>query len=268
MSLINIFAKLKPFCLRGTGMFNPLPTSKIDEHLSVIKQYDVNIWLYTKNKTTIAIDTGYKNYAKLETELAKLEIDNNKIHSVFLTHADIDHAGGLISQQRFAPNAKVYLHKYEEDMLIGKERRFDFKIISLKNPIKYIDEYSLFNDKDIFDMNGIEIKCFHTKGHTKGHTAFLVDRKYLFTGDSIAINENGGYCFFNFYNMDTKQSIQSLIKLQNEVIELIEAKPKYVCSSHNGMCEFDKAFLNIDTIAKASKIKPFDKTAPLDIFKQ
>lgn len=265
MSLITLFQdKIKPLKLRGTGMLNPVPTSKIDNNLYAIKDGDVNLWIYKKNNTTLAIDTGYKNNIKLKNILKKFNIKNEKIDYVFLTHADIDHAGGLISDDRFASNAQIYLHTLEENMLLGKEKRFKFSFIKINNPVNYKGKYNLFKDKEEFNLNDIKIKCYHTPGHTKGHSSFLIDDKYLFTGDSLAINEEGGYCFFDFYNMNTKQNIKSIKKLKNYFKNNNDI---IVCTSHSGMHNIKESFLHIDKIAKGTKKKPFDKKAPYDVFK-
>lgn len=266
MNIINIFADVvKPIKLKSTGTFNPKETSKITENLSCIKQKDVNLWLYTKAEDTIAIDSGYLNDEYLFKDLESLQVQNENIKAVFLTHADVDHAGGLVSTKRFANKAKVYLNKLELGMLQGKDYRFKFGKIQIKNPISYTGEYETFNDGKIFKIGNIKIECIQCEGHTKGHSAYLVDDTYLFTGDSIAINEDGGYCFFDFYNMNTKTSINSIKSMKEK---LINRKPQMVCTSHNGISEFDEAFKNIETVAKASKRKPFDIKAPKDVFEK
>ena len=265
MTIITFFQdKIKPLKLRGAGMLNPVSTSKIDKNLYVIREDDVNLWIYKKNNTVIAIDSGYKDNKELFTSLKKLKIDNNSIKYLFLTHADLDHAGGLISKNVFAPSAKILLHKKEENMLLGKEKRFSVGPFKLKNPISFTGEYSLFTDKQTFNIDDIEIKCYHVPGHTRGHSVFLLDNKYLFTGDSLAVNEKGGYCFFDFYNMDTKQNIKSLKKLK-EVFK--DNKNILVCTSHNGIHNITDSFNFIDEVAKGKKGNPFDNTAPYDVFK-
>ena len=264
MSVITFFQeKIKPYKLRGTGMLNPVDTSKIDENLYAIRQGDVNFWVYKKNDMCIAIDAGYIDDSTLFESLNKLNLDNESIKYLFVTHADIDHVGGLVSKNKFAPNAKVLLYKDEEDMIIGKEKRFCVLGIKLRNPIDYKGEYTLFEDNEIMNISGIEVKCIHVPGHTKGHCSFLLDNKYLFTGDSIAVNESKGYCFFDFYNMDTKQNIASLKRLKNLLKDNHDIT---VCTSHNGIHSFDKSFSDIEIVATGSKKKPFDKNAPHDVF--
>ncbi|MFI3115875.1 MAG: MBL fold metallo-hydrolase [Clostridia bacterium] len=265
MNFITIFAdNVKPVKLCGTGTFNPHKTAIVDEHLSCIHQKDVNIWFYRKNDTIIAIDSGYHTENSFFEDLKTLKIINDDIKAVFLTHGDVDHMGGLLSKNRFAKNAKVYLNEKEESMILGTAKRFGKGFIKIKNPVKFTGEYEVFKDNAEIFIENVKIQTFLCCGHTKGHTCYLFDDKYLFTGDSIAVNENGGHCFFNFYNMDTKESILSLNKLKNK---LKDNPPSVICTSHNGIASFEDGFSKIDTVAKASKSKPFDKTGPYDVFK-
>ena len=265
MSVITLFQeKIKPFKLRGTGIIHTVENSKVDENLYALKQDDVNLWIYQKNNTVIAIDAGYKDHKTLYSSLKEFNISNESIKALFLTHADIDHVGGLISKKRYAPNAKILLHKDEEYMILGKEKRFCVAGFKLKNPVFYQGKYTLLKDQEIITIDDIEVQCFHQPGHTRGHSVFLVDHRYLFTGDSIAANETGGYCFFDFYNMDTTQNIESLKRLK----ELLKNNHSIkVCTAHNGIHSVEKAFLHIDQVAKGTKRKAFDQAAPYDPFK-
>lgn len=264
MNFISLFADVvKPIKLRGTGTFHPQETSIINENLSCIRQKDVNIWFYRKNDTIIAIDSGYHTEESFFQDLEKLNIENEAISAVFLTHGDVDHMGGFLSTPRFAPQAMIYLHKYEENMILGKENRFGKGPIRIKNPVHFPGEYSVLEDGDKVVTEGIEVEILLCSGHTKGHSYYLVDGKYLFSGDSIAINEEGGHCFFDFYNMNSKENIDSIGKIE----KLLKKRPPlFICTSHSGIHPYERAFLCKNTISKASKKHPFDKNAPVDVF--
>lgn len=70
--------------------------------------------------------------------------------------------------------------------------------VKLKNCVQIEDGYYAIEDDEVFDIEGINIQAIHTPGHTLGHTCYVVDNKVLFTGDCLAINDNGGYSFFDF----------------------------------------------------------------------
>lgn len=138
MSIIEFFGHvIKPKKLKGTGVLNPEPTGIVNENISCIRQYDVNIWFYKKGDTLIAIDSGYIDFPDIQEEFDKININPEDVKAVFLTHADMDHAGGVADDGvNIFPNAKLYLQDYEEDMLNGVEKRFRFGPIQIKNPIK------------------------------------------------------------------------------------------------------------------------------------
>ena len=97
---------------------------------------------------------------------------NVKPQFILDTHAHADHiSGGKKLADRF--EVPYYLHPYDGihpmDML----------------PAKFSYEPSWI-DK-IYRLGSVELKTLHIPGHTLGNQAFLLDNKYLFSGDSIFI---------------------------------------------------------------------------------
>ena len=63
MKLLYFFDnKIKKYMIRGKRCCNPSETGKYEYGISCIRQNDVNIWFYTKNGVTIAIDAGHLNF--------------------------------------------------------------------------------------------------------------------------------------------------------------------------------------------------------------
>lgn len=267
MKLIPILTyEKKEKMFEGTGTFHPVKTSNIGDNLSCIRQMDVNLWIYRKQDTIIAIDCGYEGMDNLLYDLEeRLKIRNNAIQGLFITHGDVENAGGLCSEETFAPNATIYVHEKEEGMIRGTASRYRSGIMKKKNPVNFSGDCHFFHHTEVIKIDNVEIQCFHCPGHTEGHSVFLVDRKILFTGDSIAISQDGGHGYFDFFNMDTKQNIQSLVNLKEE---LVGKEPDLICTSHNGMCPFEKAFARINQVAIGTKKVPFDSKAPENIFEE
>ena len=266
MKLIDFFATyIKPLRLRGTGMLNPTDTQKITERLYAVRQHDVNYWLYRTGDDFIAIDSGYINYPDPKEALYDLGIDPNKVKWVFLTHADCDHAGGIAEGGPVLfENAMVYLHKKEEPMILGQEKRFRFGPIKIANPLKRRYGYKLLEDNEKVQAGDVVVEILHIPGHTKGHSVYLIDNKVLFTGDSLALNQDGGWCFFEFFNMDTSKNIQSLSKLKDFVEK---RKPSYVCTGHSGYTQsIGNLFNHMNTPGQGTRSHPFDNRAPYDVF--
>lgn len=194
MKLLYFFDNyIKPVMMRGRKYCNPAGTGIVTSNLSCIKENDVNLYFYSKGKTTIAFDSGHLNFKGIENELKKVDVDNALVKHLFLTHADVDHAGGIdLKGKNIFPYAKVYLGKQEEQYLAKKHYRMVKAGIKLNNCVEIKEGYELINDGDVFNIKGIKIECFHIPGHTLGHYCYIVDNEVLISGDSLAVNQNGG----------------------------------------------------------------------------
>lgn len=53
---------IKCYTMKGKKYCNPAETGKYECGISCIRQNDVNLWFYTKNSITIAIDAGHLNF--------------------------------------------------------------------------------------------------------------------------------------------------------------------------------------------------------------
>lgn len=257
---------VKKYLMRGKKYCNPTSTSKINDGLSCIREYDVNMYFYTKNSTTIAFDTGHLNFNSIDEEFNKIDIDSLDIKHVFLTHADVDHAGGIDEKgNNIFPNAKVYLGKDEEQYIkkyISRMKKFGIKI---KNCVDIGDNYQLINDGDIIYIDEIKIEAISVPGHTLGHMCYLVDDKILITGDCLAVNENGGYSFFDFFTQFPDLNKESLKRLKSKVKN---KHIKYICTGHSGVrTNISDLFLHINESAIFSRKKPFDENGPWDFTK-
>ncbi len=254
--------KVMPIIYRGKEIFKPLNTGHIDEYVSCIREYIANIFFYTKNGVTIMIDAGY-NYERLKEKMRWLDIDPASIHHILLTHQDTDHVGAVEtdSDQLFS-HAKLYLSEIENRYLTGEVRRKVMFGMYKLPMVKTDNERVLLKDGEILDFNGIRVECLLVPGHTWGHMVYLIDNKYLFTGDTLWFGADGGYSFINALAEDNELSKKSLAalkeKLQNRGIKPL------VITGHTGWSDdFDFVFAHIDQVCNSLKRqKPHDPTAP------
>jgi hydroxyacylglutathione hydrolase len=155
----------------------------------------------------------------IKTELNKFGILPDQITTLLLTHTDPDHIGSTGLFRR----AKIYMHKDEEQMINGEKGKF-----IIKSKWKY-GPYQLLNSNDTFTIDGLKIKIIHTPGHSPGSSCYFINNTYLVTGDNFSCKNGKIEPFNNFFNMDTKQQIESIKNLT----ELDSAK--YVLTAHYGM---------------------------------
>lgn len=256
--------KLMALKYRGKEVFKPLNTGRIDEHVSCIREYIANIFFYTKNGTTIMIDAGY-NYPRLREKMGWLDIDPKSINHILITHQDTDHVGAVeTDSDGLFRHAKLYLGEIENRYLTGQVRR---KVIFgfYKLPMVHTDnEKVLLNDGDVFYIDDIKVECFLVPGHTWGHIDYLIDDRYLFTGDTIWFGPDGGYSFLNSLAEDNKLAVQSLAALERKLRER-NLNP-IVITGHTGWADdLDYVFRHKDLLCHdIRKQKPHDPKAPYD----
>lgn len=73
----------------------------------------------------------------------------------------------------------------------------------------------------------------------------------LFSGDCLAINDEGGYSFFDLFTQYPKMNKKSLIKLKN-IVQYSHVE--YICIGHSGTkMDIEKVFMYIDQSAAGSR---------------
>ena len=198
---------------RGKEIFKPLNTGWIDGHVACVREWVANIFFYRKGDTTIMIDAGY-NYDRLGEKMAWLGIDPKSIRHILITHQDTDHVGAVEADSPgLFKNARLYVGEIENRYLTGAVRRKVIYHLYKLPQVTINNEKTLLHDGQTFEIDGIRIECFLVPGHTWGHMVYLVDEKYLFTGDTIWFGADGGYSFISTLAEDNRLAVRSLAAL-------------------------------------------------------
>ena len=256
--------KLMPLKYRGKEVFKPLNTGVIDEHVKCLREYIANIFFYTKNGTTIMIDAGY-NYPRLKEKMAWLDIDPSDIRHILITHQDTDHVGAVEKDSDLLfSQATLYLSEIENRYLTGEKRRkvifgfYKLPMVYSENPRK------LLKDGEVFYIEDIKIEAILVPGHTWGHLVYLIDDKYLFTGDTIWFGPDGGYSFLSSLAEDNKLAVKSLAALEEKLRS--RGLNPMVITGHTGWHDdLDFVFAHRDQLCHdIRKQKPHDPDAPWD----
>ena len=254
------------FSYRGKEIFKPLNTGRIDERVSVVREWVANVFFYTKNGKTVMIDAGY-NYERLAEKMKWLDIEPASIQHILLTHLDTDHVGAVERDSGgLFQNAKIYLGEIENKYLTGEARRrvlFGYYKIPM---VKTDNEKRLLNDGEVFYIEDIKVEAILVPGHTFGHLVYLIDDAYLFTGDTIWFGPDGGYSFLNSLAEDNELAKSSLVKLE-KILKERGITPKII-SGHTGWTDdLAFAFRHKDQICNSlKKQKPHDPRAPYDAY--
>lgn len=248
---------------RGKGIFKPLNTGLIDEHVASLREWVANIFFYTKNGNTIMIDAGY-NYDRLKEKMSWLNLNPKEICHILITHQDTDHMGAVERDSALLfKHATLYLGEIENRYLTGKVRRKVFRGLYKLPKVKTDNKKVLLKDGQVFCIDDIKVECMLVPGHTWGHMVYLVDDRYLFTGDTIWFGADGGYSFLSTLAEDNKLSVQSLARLKR----IIKGKQKNikVITGHTGYTDdLDFAFAHVDKVCSPFSRKVHNPFAPYD----
>ncbi|NQX71122.1 MBL fold metallo-hydrolase [Paenibacillus alba] len=130
-----------------------------------------------ETKQGIIIDPGM-NPKSLIKKIADLDIV-----AILLTHAHFDHIGG-VDEIRKLKRCPVYIHDLEADWLTnpkknGSARWPDLGVLIETDPAEFA-----LDEGQTLEFLGIQLKVFHTPGHSPGSVSFLYD-KHLFGGDVL-----------------------------------------------------------------------------------
>ena len=250
---------------RGKEIFKPLNTGWVDEHVACVREWVANIFFYRKDDTNIMIDAGY-NYDRLEEKMGWLGSDPQSIRHIFITHQDTDHVGAVEADSpSLFRNAKLYISETENRYLTGEVRRKVIYHLYKLPQVTINNERVLLTDGQILDIDGIKIECFLVPGHTWGHMVYLVDDKYLFTGDTLWFGADGGYSFISSLAEDNRLAMKSLAALE---AKLQSRRLHPLClNGHTGWTDnFDFAFAHKDKLCSPFKKRVPDSAAPYDAY--
>jgi glyoxylase-like metal-dependent hydrolase (beta-lactamase superfamily II) len=210
----GMFLKLKS----EMSEFAPMETGKVVNDIFVIKDDFANIFIIQDSTQYIVIDCA-TDQATVAEQMKKLGINPNEVTAVFLTHTDGDHVGAL----GLFDKAKLYMSKEEEQMINGKKSKF----LWFGNSIPRTD-YILLEDRQIVRIGNLKIESILVPGHTSGMTAYLINDKYLFSGDILSLKDGKIAPIPAFFDMDTAQAAESM-----EIIRHIPAA-EYIFTAHWG----------------------------------
>ena len=250
---------------RGKEIFKPLNTGWVDDHVACVREWVANIFFYHKGDTTIMIDAGY-NYNRLEEKMGWLGIDPKSIRHILITHQDTDHVGAVEADSPgLFREATLYIGEIENKYLTGEVcRKVIYHLYKLPR-VTIPNEKVLLKDRQVFDIDEIRIECFLVPGHTWGHLVYLIDDRYLFTGDTIWFGADGGYSFISSLAEDNKLAVQSLAELERKLRER-DLRPM-ILTGHSGWTkDLEFAFAHKDKLCSPFKKRVPDPAAPYDAY--
>jgi glyoxylase-like metal-dependent hydrolase (beta-lactamase superfamily II) len=220
-----IAAGAAAFNLYPMLMMRPAETGVIPgTSITAVKNNRNAVFFVDTGNGYIMIDAG-SNAESLKTITEALRIAAEEVKWIFLTHSDYDHVEAL----PLFPNAEVYMNAAELPLLNGIVKRNAFGGNSLPDGI-HASGINRLVDGEVFSLGDTKIECVNSPGHTIGSMSYLVDGKYLFTGDAFMVNFES--ISVHPFTMDRELAEQSIGKLE-EIVSACEL----VLTAHYGYFE-------------------------------
>ena len=230
-----------------------------------MREWVANIFFYRKGDTTIMIDAGY-NYDRLAEKMGWLGIDPKSIRHILITHQDTDHVGAVEADSPgLFKKAKLYIGETENRYLTGEVRRKVIYHLYKLPQVTINNKKQLVRDGETLRIGDIKIKCFLVPGHTCGHMVYLIDDKYLFTGDTIWFGADGGYSFISALAEDNKLAVRSLAVLETR-LKKMGVQPLFITGHTGWTDDFGFAFAHRDKLCSPFKKRVHDPLAPYDAY--
>ena len=161
---------------------------------SITESHDCHVYLVSDGSEAVLIDTG----AGVEpdavlSQIARCEVPASAIHSIVLTHAHADHAGGAAALSS-AIDARVCASPQVAEILRAGDAE-QSSYLTMKAPGGYPEDYEYascavdleLSADEVLTVRQLELQVIASPGHSTGHLAYLLRRPDgidLFCGDA------------------------------------------------------------------------------------
>jgi glyoxylase-like metal-dependent hydrolase (beta-lactamase superfamily II) len=176
---------------------------KITDNVFVVPNVTANTYILVDADGLTIIDTGMpRSEKKILAYIASLGKSAQDVKRIIITHADVDHVGGLAALQK-ASGARTYASQMEANAIARGEssraiRRSGFSLRSilfaLLSPFIKAAPFQVHEiiaeGQTLPALDGLQV--LDTAGHTPGHISlFAPSVGVLFCGDSMVSSEKG-----------------------------------------------------------------------------
>lgn len=169
----------------------------------VSEEMQQNSYLLVNGKDAVLIDCGEDTFKILK------EAEKYNIKYILLTHCHFDHIASLfeIKGQKTVLGSKKLLKNITDPKITF--------LSSCENLKGKIDGF--FEDGEVKNLCGINIKCIYTEGHTDCSVCYLAEN-CLFSGDTLFFESVGRWDFETGDFEKLKKSVKKLYTLPDDTV--------------------------------------------------
>lgn len=152
-------------------------------------QQNARILACPETKRAVCVDPG----DSAETIAGFVNKNQFELQAMILTHAHLDHIGGVSDLHRLFPQAEIILHADDEELYYSLPEQPLFMGIP-RQQLKALGlEYEtpprlsrFWQDGEIYTVGNLNFKVLHCPGHTQGHVIFVEEtERKIFSGDCL-----------------------------------------------------------------------------------
>ncbi|MFW9928683.1 MAG: MBL fold metallo-hydrolase [Candidatus Thorarchaeota archaeon] len=178
--------------------------------------YNCNCYIIQGDESSLIIDSGLGKYGTVwgdntanQRIFENILTSEEKNYELCITHAHLDHSGGIMSLNNNIRNKiKILAHKDESRYLEEPNRRY-IDPITKSTSIKPIFIDKKLENENIVSFGDFELKIIHTPGHTSGSICLYErEKKLLFSGDTVF--PEGSFGRVDFPGSNPELMIESL----------------------------------------------------------
>jgi glyoxylase-like metal-dependent hydrolase (beta-lactamase superfamily II) len=142
-----------------------------------------------ETRRAVCVDPGEET----DEIVGALERHGLELQAIALTHAHMDHVGGVAALKRARPAAEVILHREDEPLYAGLPEQPGWLGIPRDAWARLGFDYEApppverhWADGETYRVGRMEFRVFHCPGHTPGHVVlFEPNEKKVFVGDCL-----------------------------------------------------------------------------------
>ncbi|MEY2854488.1 MAG: subclass metallo-beta-lactamase [Pseudomonadota bacterium] len=163
-------------CPECASWSEPVTPFKIYGNTYYVGMKNIAAILVTSDFGHVLIDGGFPESAPLiAANIGKLGFKVTDVKAILLSHAHVDHAGGIAELQRLS-GAPVYVRRPAADVLrTGKLQPDDPQAKSKSAPTPMVGEIWIVNDDQLLGVGSNRLRAIATPGHTPGGTTWTWD---------------------------------------------------------------------------------------------